>query len=150
MQRDLNACAPKFADAVREMLTSLEGGRKEYPFETLRTEARQAFLYGFGREYDDGRGKVTGAETALLSWHGFGLAVDIVEKDNTPWDAPAGFWESIGISAEARGLVWGGRWKKPDRPHVQWGRCPVTPTEVDRQLFRQIGIEAVWVKYGAV
>jgi peptidoglycan L-alanyl-D-glutamate endopeptidase CwlK len=131
------------------MLKDLEGGRTEYPFETVRTEERQDFLYGFGREYDDGRGKVTSAETALASWHGFGLAVDIVEKDNTPWDAPPGFWESIGIAARKRGLAWGGLWKKPDLPHVQWGRCPKSPTEDDRRLFRQMGREAVWVKYGA-
>lgn len=149
VQRSLDLCAPRFADAVRAMLTQLVGGREETAFETLRTEDRQAFLYGFGRDYDDGRGIVTNANTALFSWHGFGLACDVVEKDATPWDAPATFWEALGNAAEANGLVWGGRWHKPDRPHVQWARCPVSPTQEDRDMFAAEGMQAVWERYGA-
>jgi hypothetical protein len=32
------------------------------------------------------------------------------------WDGP---WERWGGLAEAAGLVWGGRWRRPDRPHVE-------------------------------
>ena len=35
--------------------------------ETLRTDERQEFLYGFGRDYDDGRGIVTHSRAAT-SW----------------------------------------------------------------------------------
>jgi len=152
VQRSLDVCAPAFAAAVRAMLKTLEGGRAEWAFETLRTEPRQAFLHGFGRLYDDGRGKVTNAPTALTSWHGFGLAVDVVEKDATPWDAPVSFWNEIGDAAERGGLTWGGRWKRPrtDLPHVQWGQCPASPTEADRALFRAQGMRAVWAKYSAL
>lgn len=132
------------------MLAALEGGLPEHPFEWLRTAERQTFLHGFGRRYDDGRGKVTAALTHLNSWHGFGLAVDIVEKDATPWNAPVSFWNAIGDAAEANGLSWGGRWHRPDLPHVQWGPCPKSPTDEDRALYLSKGIEAVWVKYGAV
>ena len=149
VERRLTVCAPAFCAAVEAMLASLSGGREEWAFETLRTDDRQAFLYGFGREYDDGRGRVTNASTALNSWHGFGLAVDIVEKDATPWDAPVSFWNDIGDAAEAHGLTWGGRWSRPDLPHVQWGRCPTSPTEADRTLLRTKGMQAVWKKYGA-
>lgn len=147
--RSLDPCAPRFAAAVRLMMAKLAGGLSEQVFETLRTEQRQAFLYGFGRDYDDGRGKVTNARTALNSWHGFGLAVDIVEKDATPWDAPVTFWNLIGEAAVEQGLVWGGSWAKPDLPHVQWGKCPASPTDDDRKLFTEHGMEAVWRKYGA-
>jgi peptidoglycan L-alanyl-D-glutamate endopeptidase CwlK len=149
VERRLAICAPAFCAAVEAMLASLEGGLDEYAFETLRTEERQSFLFGFGRNYDDGRGRVTNASSALSSWHGFGLAVDVVEKDATPWDAPVSFWNDIGDAAERHGLTWGGRWSRPDLPHVQWGKCPVSPTDADRELFRTRGMQAVWAKYGA-
>jgi hypothetical protein len=147
--RTLDGCAPRFASAITTMMARLAGGLDERVFETLRTEDRQRFLYGFGRTYDDGRGKVTNARTHLKSWHGFGLAADVVEKDATPWAAPVTFWNTMGEAAEACGLAWGGRWSKPDLPHVYWGKCPATPTEADRTLYVTEGIEAVWRKYGA-
>lgn len=149
VQRSLERCAPKFRDAVMAMLKDLGGGLNEMVFETLRTEERQAFLYGFGRTYDDGRGRVTNAATALTSWHAFGLACDIVEKDATPWNAPVSFWNEIGDAAFNHGLMWGGRWSKPDLPHVQWGQCPSSPTDADRALLQAEGMTAVWRKYGA-
>ena len=150
VQRDWLGCAPKFVAAVAAMLADLKGEREEWAFETRRTAERQRFLYGFGRDYDDGRGKVTNAQTALYSWHGFGLAVDVVEKDATPWDAPISFWETIGETAERHGLVWGGRWRKPDLPHVQWRCATMTPTDGDRLLYEKEGITAVWSRHGAV
>ncbi|HET6495486.1 MAG TPA: M15 family metallopeptidase [Polyangia bacterium] len=150
VERSLDVCAPKFAIAVRAMLKDLEGGRSEWAFETLRTPERQRFLYGFGRDFDDGRGKVTNAQTSLYSWHGFGMAVDVVEKDATPWDAPVSFWNEIGEAAERNGLVWGGRWRKPDLPHVQWGKCKASPDDHDRALYASGGLKAVWMKYGAL
>ena len=141
--------APKFAAAVNQVLAGLADGR-ELPFEWLRTPERQAYLYGFGREYDDGRGIVTNAQTALWSWHGFGLACDVVEKSNTPWGAPPTFWNRIGTAGEAAGLVWGGRWHHPDLPHLQWAACPVTPTDDDRAMLAAEGVMAVWAKYDAI
>ena len=149
VQRTSAGSAPRFVDAVAQMLERLAGGLPETPFEWRRTVERQRFLYGFGREYDDGRGKVTAAQTSLYSWHGFGLAVDIVEKDATPWNAPVSFWNAIGDAAEACGLAWGGTWSRPDLPHVQWGGCPGSPTDADRALYATEGVEAVWRKYGA-
>lgn len=150
VQRSLDVCAPAFARAVRTMMQLLEGGPQETVFETLRTEARQSFLYRFGRDYDDGRGRVTNAPTALTSWHGFGLACDVVEKDATPWAVPVGFWNAIGDAARTAGLFWGGAWLHPDLPHVQWGKCPNSPTEEDRALLKTHGMPAVWKKYGAL
>lgn len=39
-------------------------------------------------------------------------------KMDTDGDGEAD-WQEFGRIAEECGLVWGGRWKKPDRPHVQ-------------------------------
>ncbi len=150
VQRSSAGCAPAFVEAVERTLRRLEGGLLELPFEWLRTAERQGFLYGFGRSYDDGRGRVTKAATQFNSWHGFGLAVDVVEKDATPWNAPMSFWENLGEAAEAEGLVWGGRWHSPDWPHLQWGHCPQSPTADDIATARDVGIQAVWETYGAV
>lgn len=149
VQRTSAGSSPAFAAKVQAMLTALGDGR-EFPFEWLRTPERQRFLYGFGRDYDDGRGIVTNAQSALFSWHGFGLACDMVEKDNTPWSAPPTFWNRLGEAAEAQGLVWGGRWKRADLPHIQWDTGTASPMADDRLLAEREGIEAVWHKYGAI
>lgn len=148
--RSFDGCAPLFVAALKAALLELDGGRQEWPNETLRTVARQEWLYGFSRYYDDGRGAVTNAVTAFKSWHIYGLACDVVEKDATPWDAPPTFWNQLGEAGERHGLVWGGRWRHADLPHLQWGNCPVTPTDDDAVLYHTQGIEAVWKKYGAV
>jgi peptidoglycan L-alanyl-D-glutamate endopeptidase CwlK len=41
------------------------------------------------------------------------LKVD-VDKDSIP------DWQEFGKIAEECGLTWGGRWRSPDYPHVQW------------------------------
>lgn len=115
-------------------------------FETGRTDERQTFLFKFGREYDDGRGIVTQARSALYSWHGFFVAGDFVEKDATPWDAPPEFWRNLRKAGLECGLRHGPEW---DGPHLHWHKCPIAPTEADRVLFRAEGKEAVWAKYGA-
>lgn len=148
VQRTSRGCAPAFVRKIEAMLAELNDGR-ELPFEWLRTPARQRFLYGFGRDYDDGRGIVTNAQTSLYSYHGFGLAVDIVEKDATPWSAPPTFWNRMGEAAEAHGLVWGGRWARADLPHVQWNTGTPSPTTMDRALAEAGGIAAVWAKHKA-
>jgi len=148
VQRTSAGCAPLFIAKVQAMLADLNDGR-EMPFEWLRTPERQRYLYGHGRDYDDGRGIVTNAQSSLFSWHGFGLACDVVEKDATPWAAPPTFWNRMGEAAERQGLVWGGRWKRADLPHVQWDTGSASPTADDRALAEAEGIEAVWRLYGA-
>jgi peptidoglycan L-alanyl-D-glutamate endopeptidase CwlK len=122
--------------------------------ETLRTAERQEFLHGFGRIYDDGRGIVTAATTNLTSWHGYGLAVDLVVVGVAdPWaEQFHDDYRAMGDIAEQHGLTWGGRWKHADLPHVQWGLCPASPTSEDQQtlLNPTEGLRAVWEKYGAI
>lgn len=122
-------------------------GYEVMPFETLRTDARQEWLFQFGRTWDDGRGKVTRASTGDMGWHKFGFALDIVENDSTPWVASQQFWSTLGRLYEENGFTWGGRWKRLDLPHGQWKKCPVRPTPEDLELYRTEGLEALWDKY---
>lgn len=142
--RELSACAPKFRLAVDRTLYAMRAeGFDPVVAETLRTRERQAFLYGFGRTYDDGRGIVTKAATAALSWHGYGLAADIISRASG-WNARPAFWEALGLHALAHGLTWGGTWKARDLPHVQWGKCRQSPSARATSLFAAGAIEAVW------
>lgn len=147
----VTALAPKMQVAVEAIIKQMADlGHKAKVFETLRTAERQAFLYGFGRTYDDGRGTVTKVQDARKGWHYHCLAVDIVENDKSPWDASQAFWQTLGAIGEKNGLTWGGRWKFLDLPHLQWGKCPVSPTQLDIALSAEKGPIALWEKYGAI
>ena len=151
VQSSLDGLAPKVRAATKRIIQRMqEAGHNPRVFETLRTNERQAFLYGFGREYDDGRGMVTKVSDYLSGWHAYGLAVDIVENDRDPWTAPQAFWRCLGESAEAEGMTWGGRWKFTDYPHIQFGRCKVSPSDHSRKLYAAGGNEAVWRAVGAL
>lgn len=144
----LDGCMPEFRSAVESVIEEMRArGFKVMVFESTRSDARQSWLYGFGRTYDDGRGPVTKAPTAVNGWHRYGLACDIVEADDSPWHAPQAFWQSLGTIAEAHGLTWGGRWRVVDLPHVQFGKCPASPTADDISLLRATGPSGVWRKY---
>lgn len=158
--RDVNVLAPKFRTALERVLTDLRGlGLDPIVFETLRTDERQAFIYGFGRTYDDGRGIVTYSSEADESWHGFGLAADIISRKDR-WNAPLEFWESLGRACEKYGLRWGGDWdgdgdwrdeRFTDFPHVQWGP-PMrrSPSPRAGRLLALGGPPAVWREVGAL
>lgn len=147
----LDGLAPKFRKSVEAILTEMRAaGFKCRVFESLRTNERQAFLYGFGREYDDGRGPVTKVPTADRGWHFYGLAVDIVEDDATPWNASQLFWQTLGLTAEEHNCTWGGRWQMVDLPHIQWANCRVSPSQRARDLYSSGGLTAVWSEVGAI
>ena len=145
----LTGTAPRFHAAIVRVIADMSAqGMPCRVVETLRSAERQAYLYGFGRLYDDGRGVVTKARTHLTSWHGYGLAADLVHAERY-WNASPAFWQTLGEVAERHGLTWGGHWKSPDRPHVQWGGCPVSPGDTHRQLMSSGGIKTVWRSVGA-
>lgn len=150
--RTLDGLAPKFREKVERVIERMhQFGRDATIAESLRTDERQAYLYGFGREYDDGRGIVTNAPTGNAGWHKFGLAVDIISASQQ-WDAPSAFWTFLGVCAHSEGLAWGGEWPTfADRPHVQWGP-PMrrSPSSRARELFLNGGIEAVWREVDAL
>lgn len=149
--RDLGALAPAFRDSLGRVLERL--ARQGYPArvaETARDDERQLYLYGFGRQYDDGRGVVTAAREARTSWHGYGLAADVIHA-TLAWDAPAAFWAALARAARAEGLATGADWSTPDRPHVQWAAngTPASPDAQAWSLYDAGGVASVWRAYGA-
>jgi len=148
---NLDVLAPKFRDAVLHAFDSMHAlGFDPIITESLRTAERQQWLYGFGRDYDDGRGVVTNAPTGQWSWHFFGLAVDVTSKkmpDQPGWT----FWSNLGGAARRNELTWGGSWIRfTDLPHLQWGRCRQSPSTRAIQLYNEGGFEAVWHEVGAM
>lgn len=143
--RSLDGLAPRFRAAV---IATLADVPEAIVAESVRTFARQSYLYGFGREYDDGRGVVTNAASNLTSWHGYGLAVDIVHATKG-WDAGLAWFRLLGETAKGHGLDWGGDWHHPDYPHVQWGTLRDSPSDRARRLLADGGLAAVWREVGA-
>lgn len=163
VDNDLSKCAPKFVERVWTLLHELQ--RRGFPAkvaEAFRSDERAAFLYGFGREYDDGRGVVTKVKSASKSWHRYGLAVDIVSAEHG-YDAPAAFWTALRECATEAGLRSGDDWDRDgvaveedpdehfaDKPHVQFGPpMRVTPSDQAWILLERGGVEAVWAAVGA-
>lgn len=142
--------APRFRDALQRVFIELrKAGFDPVIAESFRSDARQRYLFGFGRLYDDGRGVVTKAPSCDFSWHCFGLAADVISVAHG-WDAPAEFWRALAVAAKDEGLLSGARFSEPDKPHVQWGRpMLVTPSPRAVALRASSGVEAVWRAVGA-
>lgn len=150
VEHSLEPLAPRFRDAVERVLERMqEAGFQAVVAESIRSNEREEYLYGFGRTYDDGRGIVTHSKDCAHSWHCFGLAVDIVDA-KLAWDAPAKFWRALRAAAEEEGLVSGAVFSDPDLPHVQWGapmRHSPSPNAV--ALQKEGGNVRVWQEVGA-
>ncbi len=141
-QDDLDTLDPTFRAQLETVLAELErAGYKPRVWETLRSDARQAWLYSSGRSRSG----------PIVTWtndsdHESGNAADVIDGRPHPdrpgqivgwgsWaaeygdDATAGdteasvmaaeFFAAYGAAAERAGLTWGGRWSDPDLPHVQ-------------------------------
>jgi hypothetical protein len=155
----LTGLAPRFAGLLTRLAERMaDQGKPVDIYETLRTDARQQFLWGFGRDYDDGRGVVTHSRDADETWHFFGLAADIIHP-TFAWAAPVSFWSALRETAEALGLRSGSDWDMnnltpehfADAPHVQWGP-PMrrSPSPRAARLLAKGGLRAVWAEVGAI
>lgn len=134
----------RYVEALRACRKS---GLRIVPFETRRSGARQHWLWQQGREWAGDI--VTQSPTMELSWHAV-CALDsaFVKSDGTVfWPKAASIWEDFGSIMESHGLAWGGRWKRPDSPHVQASNTPTTPSEADQRLIAANDTEALWHKY---
>jgi hypothetical protein len=152
VNQSLECLAPKFRVRVVSMLSDLSiRGFDPIIAESCRSDERQAWLFGFGREWDDGRGVVTQAPTGAHSWHRYGLAVDVISLRHG-WDAPSSFWNALGSSALRHSLAWGGYWPRfADRPHVQFGPpMRQAPSSRAVELAADGGLVAVWKEVGAL
>ncbi|HEY1750873.1 MAG TPA: M15 family metallopeptidase [Caulobacteraceae bacterium] len=157
---DLSLLAPLFRAAVLEAIAACNdpnrpgGALGAKVFEGFRTPARQAWLYAQGRTRPGDI--VTNAPTNLTSWHGYGLAVDVVAINGywTPFgkDAKANekWFADVAAVFKATRCNWGGDWKRPDTPHMQWARCAASPSDKARALLKSGGLPAVWKAVGAL
>ena len=85
----------------------------------FRTTTQQQALYAKGRT-EPGPVVTHANGIHTRSNHQDGRAVDMcfVVDGKASW-AESNQWGLYGAMATALGLVWGGDWKRPDRPHVE-------------------------------
>lgn len=93
---------------------------------TLRTFAEQDALYAQGRTKP---GPIVTKAAAGLSFHNYGLAIDIaliLDGKEASWDEKTDFdgdhisdWQEIVHIFKQHGWEWGGDWKFTDTPHFQ-------------------------------
>lgn len=149
VNRDLDRLAPKFSRAVQAALAECNagpgGGMRAMVYEGWRSPQLQALYYARGRTVFPPAKPVTFAPSNLHSWHGFGLAVDVVHCDLF-WNPPGGaaWFRKVAAIFEKHGCTWGGNWSRADPPHFQWGRCPPSPSDAVRNLLQTKDIHAVW------
>ena len=155
VNRDLSLLAPAFADEVRQAIAECnagpDGGLRAMVYEGYRSPQLQALYYQRGRTIVPPLKPVTNASSNLHSWHGFGLAVDVVHRDLF-WKPPQGdaWFRRVAAIFKAHRCNWGGDWVMADLPHFQWGRCPPSPSDAVRTLLQQQGMQGVWTAFSAV
>lgn len=154
VNRDLGRLAPAFAAAVQRAIAVCNDGTNQLDamvYEGYRSQALQAMYYQRGRTVKPPFKPVTNAPTNLHSWHGYGLAVDVVHRTKF-WSPPEGdaWFRKVAAIFKQHGCTWGGDWKMADLPHFQWGLCPAGPSDAARRLITSQGMQAVWAHVGAV
>ena len=88
VNRDLARLAPAFRKAVEAAIAECQGqGIDAFVYEGYRSQALAAMYYQRGRTVKPPSRPVTNAPTNLHSWHGFGLAVDVVHRKSF-WSPP--------------------------------------------------------------
>lgn len=116
---DLSLLVDYFADRVRRVIAALEArGFDPVPWETLRSQERQDWLYGIGRTHSLSRKPVT---WTLKSRHLVGKACDLVSRSRL-WAWPA-FYVALREEALKEGLrdAAGGKKFNIEGCHIQWG-----------------------------
>lgn len=152
VNHDLSLLAPKFAEAVIAALSACrQAGYDAIVFEGQRSPALQALYYARGRTIIPPPHPVTNAPTNLLSWHGYGLAVDVIDRTRY-WKPDGGeaWFRAVADIFKRHDCSWGGDWKKPDTPHFQWHACRPSPSPEAQKLILTKGRMAVWAALGAV
>jgi peptidoglycan L-alanyl-D-glutamate endopeptidase CwlK len=113
-----------------------EADRQGVPSELVqayRSPAEQTALYTSGQG-------VTNAP-ALMSYHNYGLAGDVVPKaylSMKDWNPSGPLWQKLGAIGESLGLSWGGRWSKPDLPHFEAKWAPLSELKAYWDKFQTI------------
>lgn len=149
MSRDLRVLAPLFQKAVLAALDECHAvGLDAYVFEAYRSPELQELYWHRGRDVKPPTHPVTNARSNLFSWHGYGLAVDVISEAHA-WNQPVTWFEKVAEIFKRHGMKWGGDWKARDLPHFQWGRCKPSPSDRARELLAEGGYKRVWHEVGA-
>ena len=151
VQRDLNALAPKFHADVQAALDECHATNLDaYVYEAVRSNALQQAYFDLGRTVVPPEQTITNANSALYSWHGYGLAVDVISQSKQ-WDAGDGWFASVAAIFKRHGCAWGGDWISTlgDIDHFQFGGLKASPSDEARALYARGGVEAVWDAVGA-
>lgn len=146
VSNDLSLLAPKFAASVLSALAECRvAGLPAIVFEAFRSQQLQALYYARGRTIIPPHHTVTNAPTSLHSWHGYGLAVDVVHETRF-WEPAGGeaWFRSVAAIFKKHDCAWGGDWTHPDTPHFQWHLCKPSPSPEAQRLLLAEGREAVW------
>lgn len=150
VSHDLSLLAPKFSVAVTASIAACNAaGFDAFVFEGLRSQELQALYYARGRTIIPPAAPVTNAASSLHSWHGYGLAVDVISA-SMEWDVDAQWFASVAAIFKQHGCKWGGDWKTRDLPHFQWGPCKPSPSDRAREILAAEGVNGVWVAVGAI
>ena len=135
---------PKVADQLSIFLAEAKASGLNVAMHMgLRTAEQQDALYALGRTRP---GSIVTNASAWMSWHCFGLAADVVSKDekgNSTWNDSCD-WQEMGAMGKRFGFQWGGDWTRfPDLPHFQMiGKIP-SVKEAKKILFEH-GIDQLW------
>jgi len=146
---DMGLLAPLFRAAVDASIAECDSkGLNAFVFETYRSNELQHIYYARGRTVRPPKSTVTNAFSNLYSWHGYGLAVDVIHR-KLKWDAGEQWFRDVSEIFKKHGCKWGGDWTKPDFPHFQWGLCRASPSDRARSLIKTTGVWSVWEAVGA-
>ena len=150
--RDPQLLAPLFRAAVEAAIAECNSPANQLDamiYETYRSNALQVVYYARGRTVRPPQSPVTNAMSNLYSWHGYGLAVDVIHRTKE-WGAGDAWFRKVADVFKRNGCKWGGDWRSPDLPHFQWGLCKPSPSDHARELMRTGGVLAVWEAVGAL
>lgn len=87
--------------------------------QALRTFAEQDVLFTHGRTAP---GPIVTNAKGGRSWHNYGMAFDVAfigDQGEPSWEEGKP-WPLLGLMGEQIGLVWGGRFTRPDRGHFEY------------------------------
>jgi len=141
-----------FARAVAAAIAECNDGTNQLNalvYETYRSNELQAIYFQRGRSVRPPHSPVTNAQSNLFSWHGYGLAVDVIHRAKQ-WDVPESWFAQVAEVFKKHGCKWGGDWTTKDLPHFQWGLGKASPSDRARELMRTGGVLAVWEAVGAL
>lgn len=124
MSRRLNDLDPDVEAKAFELIKLADhDGIELIVTQTYRSPDQQAAIYAQGRTAP---GRIVTHAPPGYSWHEFRRAFDVAithfPGDMTKEDLYDGPWDHVGDLGESIGMEWGGRWKRPDRPHFQLTR----------------------------